>query len=95
MVVLKNKTLAALKKRRQDAQMALDDIMEELYSDQEFKAAYTAERELEIAFVRFQAKGGDGKIVSELEAAKKVTDGVLAKKGYKRRTLKEKSYKSV
>ena len=95
MVVLKNKTLAALKKRRQDAQMALDDIMEELYSDGEFKAAYTAERELEIAFVRFQAKGGDGKIVSELEAAKKVTDGILAKKGYKRSDLSVKPFCSV
>lgn len=72
--------------------MALDDRMEELYSDGEFKAAYTAERELEIAFVRFQTKGGDGKIVSELEAAKKVTDGVLAKKGYKRSDLSVKPF---
>lgn len=96
MVVLKNKTLAALKKRRQNALDALNDTMDGLYADSEFKTAFAAERELEATLAHVLARDNeDKKTAAALKTAQKNTDEILRRKGFDRSDLFVKPFCAV
>ena len=91
--LLKSKTLAVLKKRRQDAVLGFSDRIDELFKVEEFAIAYSAERSAEIQLVKASHVGGDvKKAKADLKKAQKSTDKVLKTLGKTREYLEVKYF---
>ena len=85
---LKNKALAVLKKRRQDAIANLNDRIDDLCKNNEFNEAYFAEREAEVELEKAKFFKKDLAVfLRKLKTARQVTDLVLAKLGKTREYL--------
>lgn len=82
---LKNKALAVLKKRRQDAIADLNGRIDDLCKNNEFNDAYFAERSAEVELEKAKFFKKDLAVfLRNLKTARQLTDSVLAKLGKSR-----------